>query len=125
MVTFCGRSSRTMPVVRHLVGLGVEEVGGPVDQHQLVAVARRAARRIDADVAGLAAEHLRRLIEGLAALQRLDHEGIAGRRQRAGAPVAREDQGVVVQPVGGLLAARQREAAGDEGLRRQVEFADR
>ena len=110
------------------VGLVVEEVGGAGQQHH--GVPRRVVQHVrpGRDVGLLAAIDLDRLIQGLTALQGLDHEAVAAVGGRAFTPVAGQDQGVGIQPLDRLLALGQHEAAGrriDEALGGQVELADR
>ena len=86
-----------------------------------VAVAQHEAA--GADVLRPAAIDLLRLVQRLAAAQPLDHERIARGRHRALAPVARDEQRVLVLPGHVLLAFGQAEAALDEAPLAQVELA--
>jgi hypothetical protein len=76
-----------------------------------------------AAVGRIAAIDFGRLRQRLAALQRLDDEGIARLRQRPRAEIGGDQQGVAIQPFEAVLALGQDEAAIDEGLGGQVELA--
>ncbi len=112
------------PVRGQHIGLGFEEAERAGDQrHPAPGLGVEQAGRRDLHVLGHTAEHLLGRLERLAALQQLDHEGIAGLGHGAGAPLAADRQGVLVQPGHVLLAARQEETALDEAGRGQVELA--
>uniref|UniRef100_A0A0N4ZZR6 PE-PGRS family protein n=1 Tax=Parastrongyloides trichosuri TaxID=131310 RepID=A0A0N4ZZR6_PARTI len=109
-------------------GLALIEVDPPVQQHRLnhaVRVAQGVAGH--RDVGLLAGEDLDRLIDRLAALQQPHGARIARVRQRALAEVARDQQGVLVDPAGAALGFGQAEAAplawSDEGAGHAVELA--
>ncbi|MNS39454.1 hypothetical protein D3C72_717360 [compost metagenome] len=106
-------------------GFALIEVDPAVQQHRLhhaVGVAQGVAR--DRDISLLAGEDLDRLIDALAALHQAHGARIARVRQRALAEVARDQQGVLVDPAGAALGFRQVDAAFDKGFRHAVELAD-
>ncbi len=100
---------------RQQIGFRLEEADRPVDQHRAAAgLGVEGGVRRHPDVLGRAAEHLLRLIQRLAPLQQLHHEGVAGLGHRIRSPLPGDDQGVRILPGELLLAARQGEAALDE-----------
>ena len=94
-------------------GAGGVDHAGIVAQHQ----------RPGPGVVGGAAIDLARLVERLAALELLDDERIAGLGHRPRAPLAGDEDGVLVDPGHFLLALGKRKAAVDERLGDGVEFA--
>ena len=111
-------------LVGHEVGLALEKAGRAIDHRRLglaVGVAQDVAR--DRDILDRAAEQFRGLRQGRATLPGLQHERVAGPGHRPCAPVAGDEQGILVEPADVLLALRGLEAAGDEGLRHGVELA--
>ncbi len=118
-----GQGHRSLVAVEG--GRGVEEVeaaGGGVHDVMAVDVAQDAAA--GGDILGIAAEDLNRLIQALAALQRLGDIGIARRRQFTGLPFARDIEGILVDPGSGLLAFRQDKAVLHKGPGGRIELAD-
>ncbi len=118
-----GQAQRADAGGRQQVRLGFEERDAALDDHRLVAL--RVGERADLrrHVGLLAAEDLHRRREGLAALQALDDEGVAGLGQFSRRPFAGHDERVDAVPGRALLALGQLEAAFDEGALAQVELA--
>ncbi len=113
-------------LVGHQVVFGVEGVERPLDDQRLhlaVGIGEGDRRYSITAVGRRPAIDLPRRRQGLAALQELGDEGIARGRHLALGPVGGDDQGVVVDPLGPVLAFRQVEAALDEPGRLGVELA--
>src|ERR1044071_7623032 len=112
--------------LRHVVSeqmiLRAEIVDAALQQGGLIPLPVSQNVRRNADVAGLPAKHLGRLIERLSPLQGPDHVAVAGLRRGLGA--AGEDYRVRIEPLDGLLAFRKVEAAVDEPLGPEVELAN-
>ena len=77
----------------------------------------------DAHIIGLAADQLFSRLQRRAALPALHNEGIARCRQRALAPIGRDQQRIRAGPGAALLGLRRHEPVFDELLGRQVKFA--
>ena len=104
-------------------GLALEDGDGAGEEGEGVLLVVVEGVAAGAEVGGLAAEDFFGAVERRAALPELDDEGIAGGGHGAGAPVARDDQGVLVEPGDALLAVREGEAAGDELAGFEIELA--
>ena len=102
----------------------LEEVDATGEEDELVALGVVEDAGACAYVSGLAAEDLLGLIEGLAALPDFGDEGVAGLRHGPRTPVARDDEGVFVDPFGVLLGLGQGEAVLDELASLKVELAE-